>query len=199
MTQSFSLGGDSMPSAKFEKAGDKIAGKVVDVSERQSTKLGTNGVLDFWDDGKPKMYYRLVLQTTLKEEANDDGRRAVALTGSRKSAEQSSLSATLDALAAAGGTNELQAGADYELEMIGSVAPKTIGYNPRKTFKATYVPPAAGNLGGPVAATPPVQQGVSQGLSIPPAAAAPAQFKATPEQLAAMVAAGMDISAFVTS
>lgn len=192
MTQSFSLGGDSMPTAKFEKAGDSITGTVIELSERQSTKLGTNGQLDFWDDGKPKMYYRLVLQTALKEEANDDGRRAVALTGSRKSTEQSSLSAMLDAIAAAGGTNEVAVGAKVTLTMTGSVAPKTVGYNPRKTFAATYVLPSA-TLGGPVA-TPPAQQATT--VAAPPAPAAAPQFSA--EQIEAMKQAGVDVSAFVT-
>lgn len=195
MTETFSLGGDSMPTAKFEKAGDKIRGKVIELTERQSTKLGTTE-LDFWPDGKPKMYYRLVLQTTLKEEPNDDGRRAVALTGSRKSSEQSSLSATLDAIARAGGTNEIAVGADYELEMVGSVAPKTVGYNPRKIFVATYALPPAGSIGGQVpAAQPPVVSEAAPAMT-KSAVAAP-QFSA--EQIEAMRQAGVDVSAFVTA
>lgn len=223
--QSFNLAGDSATTAKFEKVGDGVTGTVVGLTERQSTKLGTTE-LDFWPDGKPKMYYSLMLQTALREEAGDDGKRSVALTGSKKSSEQSSLSAVLDAVMAATGGTEIQVGGTVSLQMVGQAPPKTVGYNPRKLYAASYVAPVASmNLGKtaeavpaqanyvqpagfvppvaqqpallPQATVPPaVQQMFPQAAPVaaPVAAAAGAQF--SPEQLAAMAAAGVDVTLF---
>lgn len=176
----FSLGGDSMPSAKFEKAGDSITGTVVDLSERQSTKLGTQDP-DFWDDAKtqPKMYFRLILQTTQRDPAiaTDDGKRSVALTGSRKAESQSSLSAVLGAVAAAVGGNELQPGGTVTLTMTGTAPSQTVGFNPRKTFTAKYEPPTMS-----FGATPPAAaQATTDQAGVP---------LATPTQVAGGLGAG---------
>lgn len=200
--QEFSLGGESTTTVKFDNVGDTVTGTVVSLAERQSSKLGsTTGELDFWPDGKPKMYYSVILQTALRDDPNDDGKRSVSLSGSRKSTEQSSLSAVLDAISRAGGNGNLAVGATLTLTYVGAVPAKTVGLNPRKLYSANYVP-AAMSLGGGLQ---------SAGTTVAPAAplippapvvaapvAAPAQqFSA--EQLAAMKAAGMDISAFVTA
>lgn len=202
--QSFNLAGDSTTTAKFEAVGDSVTGKVIGLTERQSTKLGTTE-LDFWPDGKPKMYYSMLLQTALREEAGDDGRRSVALTGSKKSSEQSSLSAMLDAVMAATGGTEIMIGGTATVTLIGQAPPRTVGYNPRKLYAAQYIPPnQTVNLAGASAAnpepviTPLAAQAVAQAVT-PVVHTTPPTPQFSAEQIEAMRQAGVDVSKFVAS
>lgn len=191
MTQSFSLGGESTTTAKFENIGDSVTGTVVSLTERQSSKLGSlTNELDFWPDGKPKMYYSLILQTALRDDPNDDGRRSVALTGSRKASEQSSLSAVLAAInLTAPGSTEIKVDATVTITLVGTMPPRTPGFNPRKLYAASYTPPAM-SLNGGVATPPPAAA---------PVAAPAVAPKFSAEQIAAMQAAGVDVSTFAAS
>lgn len=197
MSEGFDLGGESTTTAKFDNVGDSVTGTVVSMTERQSTKLGSlTNEPDFWPDGKPKMYYQVILQTDLRTDGNDDGKRSIALTGSRKSSEQSSLSAVLDAInKIAPGSTELKIGARLTLTMIGTMPPRTPGFNPRKLYSAACVPTAISLGVGPHPTTEP-NVPTAAAAAPPPAQASP-QFSA--EQIEAMRQAGVDVSAFVTA
>ncbi|ALJ19565.1 hypothetical protein [Microbacterium sp. No. 7] len=63
-------------SAKFDNPGDSVTGKVLSVTTRQATDFDS-GKPTFWDNGDPQMQAVIELQTALREDAEDDGRRSV--------------------------------------------------------------------------------------------------------------------------
>lgn len=69
--------------AKWDRKGSKVTGEILTYSQRQGRDF-TTGKQEFWDDGSPKMEDVLVIQTTEREDADDDGRRQVVLNNKRK-------------------------------------------------------------------------------------------------------------------
>lgn len=63
-------------SAKFPTVGTTYSGKVTSVETRQATNFDT-GKPEFWDDGTPKMQAVISVQTTERENAEDDGVRSI--------------------------------------------------------------------------------------------------------------------------
>lgn len=63
-------------SVKFENPGDTVTGEVTKVEVRQATEFGTGTPLT-WDDGNPRQQIVVSLKTSLREDADDDGVRAV--------------------------------------------------------------------------------------------------------------------------
>jgi hypothetical protein len=77
--------GGGVKSFQFDKEGDAVVGTVIAPPEKlQQTDINT-GELKFWDDGKPKWYFSLKLQTDLRdpEDAFDDGVRSISLSWKR--------------------------------------------------------------------------------------------------------------------
>ncbi len=153
---------------------------------------------------------------------SDDGHRDVYLKGSRKSETQSSLAAVLDAVRAATGGTDLEPNATLTLTYIGDGPASQRGFNPPKLYQATYQRAVMGLGGPQYAtqqptapvqqpaapvqqyappqapAAPPVQYAPQQPVqqyATPPAPQAPASAAPggpTPEQVAALRAAGVD-------
>lgn len=215
MAHSLDLGSGGSASFPFDRPGDSVSGKVLNLEEVQQTDMDS-GKPAVWDNGQPKMMYRVELQTQLRDGTDDDGVRSVYLKGSKKPESQSSLAAVLAAVrAATGGRSSLTVGGTLKLTYVGDGEQTRRGYNAPKLYAAEYIPPAV-NLGGepeqpaqqpqqgswiqpqsgPQSGPPQWAQPAQQAASAPQQptpqqAPAPAQQGPTPEQLAAMQAAGL--------
>jgi hypothetical protein len=170
----FDIGGQGGSSFPFNNPGDTVTGKLVSMEEVQQTDLQT-GKPATWDDGRPKMMYRVALATTLRADTDDDGERTVYLRGSRKPESQSSLAAVAGAVKAATGGTELEAGATLTLTYVGDGQPSQRGFNAPKLYSATYVAPTL-NIAGDAFSTPPAGSAAPTGLPV----------GVTPEMLAAL-------------
>jgi hypothetical protein len=136
---------------KFKNIGDTIVGTLVDIGEpRQATKYNPNPdaprVLDFWEssDGgapRPKMEVLLTLQTDLREDPDDDGKRKVVIPVFYK--DGSPLSAIQAAMFPTGAT-DLELGAKVGLRFTGHDPDSANPQNPRKLYQGLYERPAAG-------------------------------------------------------
>lgn len=189
-------GGTSFP---FKQVGDSVTGTIIDLEEVQQTSVDTGQPLT-WDNGQPRLMYRVDLDTELRNDEFDDGRRSVYLKGARKSESKSSLAAVLDAVRAAGAGSKLERGGTLTLTYTGNGVPKNPAYTPPKQYSATYRRPnVTVDLDGPPVAaaqpayTPPTGQEAYQA----PAPSGPVNpttgLPYTPEQVAALQAAGLPI------
>lgn len=224
-TDSFDLGGSGGGNSfsfgpQGAQPGAHIAGTVLDMKEVQRTNFDTKKP-EFWDNGDPKMQYRVTLQTELRDTTNptDDGRRDLYLDGRRKpndNGTKSRLCAVLDAVREVTGNTQLQRGGKLTVQWVSGMG---FSGDPRN-YAAWYEAPAM-NLGGtpqPAAVAPaspppptPVQQQPAQppqwaqseqgavdtstGEVAQPAAPAPVAAThdgPTPEAIAALRAAGVD-------
>jgi hypothetical protein len=72
---------------KYSEPGDTITGTIAKVDVKQATNYKT-GELEFFPSGDPKKQVILTLQTSLREDADDDGKRSVyiPLWGGKKAA-----------------------------------------------------------------------------------------------------------------
>lgn len=189
----FLLGGGGK-SASFENIGDSITGTVVSTEVRQQTDLSGNPRT--WDDGNPIMQLVVKLQTTHREDQDDDGVRAVYVKGSKKAGSRSLHDAVATAVRSSG-AKSLEEGGTLTVTHDGTEPSSTRGFNDRKLYTASYVAPdhaaQAGDFLGtaPAPAAPPVQQyapPAQQGYA-PPAAAQPVQQ--APAPVAAPAPAGL--------
>lgn len=142
---SWNLGGEGGNTFPFDNVGDHVQGTVLDLAEVQQSDMQT-GQPAFWDDGKPKMMYRVTLQTELRDSANpaDDGKRTVYLRGAKKPKDdggKSSLCAVLDAVKAATGSGNLAYGGKLTLQYAGNGPQTNRGFNPPKYYQAWYEAP----------------------------------------------------------
>lgn len=193
-------GGTSFP---FKEIGDQVTGRITDLEEVQQTSVDTGQPLT-WDNGQPRLMYRVDLDTELRNDEYDDGKRSVYLKGARKSDSRSSLAAVLDAVRAAGAGSKLERGGTLTLQYVGNGVPKNPAYTPPKQYAAKYVRPTAafdlGQAARTVAApeyTPPTVGAYAAPPAATPAAPAPVNpttgLPYTPEQVAALQAAGLPI------
>jgi hypothetical protein len=183
------IGGGSSQSFPFEAAGDSVTGKIVALDEIQQTDL-ESGMPASWPDGRPKMMYRVTLQTALSDGYDDDGQRTVYLRGSRKPESKSGLGAVLQAVKATTGKTALDIGAVLTLTYTGDGQPSRPGFNAPKQYSATYRPPSV-DLGGHLTAeepqsppAPPLSPQPAPPVAPPPAPSPPSQ---PPAQAAAPV------------
>lgn len=203
MTDTFELGGEGGNSFSFgpqgAQPGASITGTVVDMKEVQRIGFDSKKP-EFWDNGDPKMQFRVTLQTTLRDQniPNDDGKRDLYLDGRKRvndDGTKSRICAVLDAVRAATGSTALQRGGTLTVTWISGMG---FSGDPRN-YTAQYVPPAMSLDGAAPAQAQPaaVQQPVAQQapavqVQQPAAAAAPAAGGPTAEQVAAVRAAGLD-------
>lgn len=191
----FDLGGGGGVSFSFGPQGAQpgavVSGVVVDMKEVQATSYETRKP-EFWDDGSPKMQYRVTLQTDLRNpaEANDNGRRDVYLDGRRRANDNGTMSklcAVLTAVKQVTGGTSLQRGGKLTLQWVSGMG---FSGDPRN-YQAWYEAPAM-QLGAPPAApapqqAPPVQQApVQQPYAASPPPPAQPQWAApsAPQQAA---------------
>lgn len=187
---SWGIGGEGGNSFPFDAIGDYVAGLVLNVEEVQQTDP-KDGTPQTWDNGDPKMQYRVTLQTELRDPNNpaDDGKRTIYLRGSKKPADdgKSSLCAVLDAVREVTGGTDLQYRGHLTLQYVGDGRQTNRAFNPPKRWASWYQAPAM-SLGTPGAnvTTPPAQQ---------PPASPPQQQYTPPTQPAAPPNAGPAASA----
>lgn len=209
--QSIDLNAGGSASFSFDNPGDAVTGRVVNLEELQQTDLQTGQPKTF-DNGQPMMMYRVELQTQQRADAEDDGVRSVYLKGSKKPESQSSLAAVLAAVKAATGRFNLTVGGTLTLTYVGDGVAKNRGFNAPKLYSAQYIAPSV-DLGGDAAqpqavpvqqpiypappqqpAQPAYQPPAAQPVQ-PPAPQVPAAAGPTPEQVAAVRAAGLNPAA----
>lgn len=181
----------SATSAKFETPGTAVTGRITSDPQVQQQKDFTTGALKFWDDGNPMVQLQVILATDQRDPAipDDDGSRAVYVKGQMQKAVGEAVRKA--------GAKYLEVGGTLTVTYTGNGEAKQRGMNAPKLYSASYTAPAAGDQAQffgtdqPGAATQAAAATVA--ASDKPAAPA-AQF--TPEQLAAMKAAGVDVSQF---
>jgi hypothetical protein len=125
-------------SASFKGAPPITHGGVVESWEKQQQTNFDTGEAMFWPDGKPKEHLRVVVQTGVVENEDDDGKRALYL-------KFKSANAVRDAIRASG-ARFLEKGGYLKLTYThdGQKAPGSKG-EPPKEYKADYTP-AQGDL-----------------------------------------------------
>lgn len=171
----FLLGGGGA-SARFETIGDTITGTVTNQEVRQQTDIATGDPL-VWANGDPRMQLIVTLQTTLRDDDDDDGLRNLYVKGSKKAGSKSLHDAVAQAVRAAGAKG-LEDGGTLTVTYVGDEPSQTRGFNPRKLYTATYKAPDKAAQSGAYLGTAPA-------VPATPVAAAPS---ATPEQAAAFAA-----------
>jgi hypothetical protein len=160
----FLMGGGAK-SAKFETIGTLIGGPITDEPVlAQQTKFGT-GEPEFWNDGKPRMQLIVKVQTTLHEDADDDGIRAFYIKGEMQKAVR-------DAVRKAGATG-LAIGGTLQIAYTGDGPRPQAGFPP-KLYAAQYTAPVAGAdfFAEPTPAAAPVEPNWGTAPASPPAPAA---------------------------
>jgi hypothetical protein len=136
----FLMGGGGR-SAKFETAGDTITGTITGEPEiRQQTDIKTSQP-KFWDNGDPQMQLVVRLQTALREDADDDGIRAIYVKGGFKA--PTMQKAVADAVRASGAKG-LAVGGTLTVTYTGNGPASGVGMSPPKYYTAQYQPPVVG-------------------------------------------------------
>lgn len=134
----FLMGGNGAKSAKFAVVGDTVGGRITaEPTMAQQTKYKTGEPL-FWDNGDPKMQLVVKVQTELREDAEDDGVRALYLKGGFK--RDTTQKAVADAVKASGAQG-LSIGGELHLTLVHIDGE---GQDAPKSFTARYTPPQVG-------------------------------------------------------
>lgn len=139
----FLMGSGAKP-FPFDRQGDVVTGEIIDAVKQQQTGMEDKKP-QFWDDGNPKMMLVLTLQTELKEDDDDDGKRTVYLRGGNPQVADgkgtSTLKAVQEAVKKSGSKKGIELGATLSLAWTGN-APKKGGLNPAKLYTAAFKPAA---------------------------------------------------------
>jgi hypothetical protein len=177
----FLMGGGSA-SAKFEEYGDTVTGTICEAPEvRQQTDIST-GQPVHWPSGDPKMQLIVTLQTTLRDDPDDDGKRRVYVKGK-------SLTEAVREAVRQTGAKGLELGGTLTVTYTGDGVASQRGFNPPKLYTATYARPDTAAQSGQFLGVQPAQQAPA---AAQPAAPAPAQAGPTQQQIDALKAAGVD-------
>lgn len=209
------MGGGGAPTAKFTQPGDTIGGRIVtppkSYQEREFDRNNPGkGAPKFYPSGDPIMSITVDVRTNLRDHNidGDDGVRRIYVEGKRLKA--AVRQAVIDA-----GSQKLEVGGELHVTFTGLGQAETAGISAPKEYTARYVPAAqAAVMGSQPPAQQPVQQVDSfqtpgpapawadqpqqtqQAAQQTPAtsqpAAAAAQTGPSPEQIAAVRAAGLD-------
>lgn len=127
---------------------DKAIGYVVtgvlveDPSTMQQIDFDTDKP-EFWDDGSPKMQGIVKLQTSLREDEDDDGIRTIYAKGGKatidggRSLQEAIRQAGIDAKA------RIAKGGTLTVKYVGDATPKNPKHSGQKMYVAKYTPPAA--------------------------------------------------------
>jgi hypothetical protein len=142
----------------------------------QQTDYNTGALLT-WNDGKPKLQIFIPVQTQLREDPQDDGKRTLVVKQS------SALQAAIRDAVERSGAKGLQQGGYLKVTLTGEVPGQG---SPRKTFEAVYTPAAQGVVMGQGQGQAQQGQQVPQQPAQPqyqqPQASAPQQFQGQPQQ-----------------
>jgi hypothetical protein len=132
---------EASAAAKWDQVGDKYAGRIVSIDQRQQTDPKTGQAKTF-ASGDPMMLWVIVLQP-----AQGDSIALWAKAGRFKIATgsgESMLNAIGSAVRAAG-AGSLDVGGELAVAFTGEGEPKP-GLNPPKLFTAEYRPPASASV-----------------------------------------------------
>jgi hypothetical protein len=144
--------GNAAKAFKFDAIGDVAQGTVISTVVRQVTKMGT-GELEFFKSGDPKWQIIVTLQTTLREDPDDDGQRTLYVKSYMFSAVRQAVAAT--------GADDLERGGYLTVVHTG-LGEAERGLNPPKLFSAEYKRPSAQLLAGQAPAPQAPQQAYPQ-------------------------------------
>lgn len=197
-------------SASFLTIGSFITGTITTKPETKQKNDPETGLPKCWPNGDPVWQIVVTLQTTLRstEVEDDDGVRYLYVAGNRAPESKSLHAAVAEAVRVTGAPG-LEVGGQITVTYVGN-GPKSPNApavaQPPKQYAAVYVPAAQAVLMGgvapavqpaapaptvpPVTATP-AGMGHFDALAAGPAAALPFPPHLTPEQLAAVQAAGL--------
>ena len=127
-------------SAKFLQVGDSITGTIARRPETQQQRDFATGSAKFWDDGKPMMQLRIILQTSERDpdDPDDTGERALYV----KSGMREAIATAVKAAPAKG----LEVGGKLQVTYSGDGKAAQKGFNPPKQYQAKYKAPAAGSV-----------------------------------------------------
>lgn len=128
----YSYAGTTGRSAKFEKHGDQVVGKIISVQFQQQTDYVSKKP-KFYDDGNPMMQRVITLQTDERDDEDDDGVRKVYSRGQMERA-------IGDACQRAG-VRGLSDGGKLGVKFTSTAEPKERGLSGAKQFTAKYEPP----------------------------------------------------------
>ena len=128
--------GGSIPAAKFDTIGDKVAGKVIAKELRDQTDLDTGQVVT-WPDGRPKKMAVVTLQVAQPTE-EDDGQRNLYVRGYMQRA-------ITDAVRAAR-LRDLPDGAWLEVTFSGEDKPTRKGVNGARRWEAVVEADASNHV-----------------------------------------------------
>lgn len=167
----FLMGGGSKSAfGKNDPIGHTISGTISDPPEvRQQTDLQT-GELKFWPNGDAMMQLVVTIQTNLREDSEDDGKRRIYVKG------KSLTDAVREAVRKTGAPG-LEVGGTLTVQFTGTEPSQTRGFNDRKLYAASYVRPdttaASGaflGVGQTQPAAPQPAANLQQGMQTQPAA-----------------------------
>jgi hypothetical protein len=121
-------------SFKFEKHGDTAKGTILSLDMQQQRDIKDNS-LKWWDEAKTQamMQLRVVLQTDMHDDDNDDGQRSLYVKGEMQKAVR-------EAIKTAGATM-IEEGGTLAVQYSGDGTASKAGFNPPKQYRAQYSPP----------------------------------------------------------
>jgi hypothetical protein len=122
----------------FNEFGDTVSGEITSAEVRQQTSI--EGDLLTWPDGKPRNQLVITLQTTLKDNDDDDGLRTVYAKGGRFDVNKGEGSSMRDAIAEAVrlvGAKSIDPGDELAVSYTGEGVARR-GYNAPKLYTAGF-------------------------------------------------------------
>jgi len=196
------MGGGSQPTAKFVNPGDTVGGRIVAPprahQEREYNPANPGqGTPKYFPSGDPIFGITVDVQTNLRDDAEDNGIRRIYVEGKR-------LKEAVRTAVQEAGATKLEVGGELHVTFTGLGTPSSPGVSAPKLYAARYTPAAQAAVFGQ---QPGAQQPTAQLHAVPaqepapqpvaaaqPPAAAPTTTGPSPEQVAALRAAGVDPS-----
>lgn len=139
------LFGGGGKAAKFEAVGDTVEGKITDVQVSQQTSMEDNMPLT-WPDGQPRMQLVITLQTTLRDDPDDDGIRKLYAKGGKYEVSEGTGTSMKDAIADAvkkAGARSIDQGGTLKIGHSGMGKKTNRGFSAPKLYRAVYSAPVA--------------------------------------------------------
>ncbi|MET0466907.1 MAG: hypothetical protein ABW007_27345 [Chitinophagaceae bacterium] len=141
------LNGSTGKAFPFDEIGDTVTGVIADMKKTQQTDMDSGKPL-FWDNGDPKMMLRIVLETDLRDDDDDEGMRSVYLRGGNFTAAKgkgtSSLVAVKDAVRRSGSEKGIEIGGKLTMQYSGEGTKSNRGFSAPKLYTAAYESPSYG-------------------------------------------------------
>ena len=139
------LFGGGGKAARFDQIGDTVEGTITDAVLSQQTDMETNQPLT-WSDGRPRMQLVVTLQTSMKDDPDDDGVRKIYAKGGRYEVAEGAGTSLKDAIGDAvkkAGARTIEEGATLKVGHSGMGKKTNRGFNAPKLYRAVYTAPVA--------------------------------------------------------